>query len=105
VHEHWDGASVGSYRNELIVRINSMSEEWKRERSEQDAATKFEVAAPQADTVPTPAASSRADNDSDSEIEVLNSPKKVPSSKASRRDSGGLADSHRKKGAAARARI
>ncbi|KAI9465452.1 hypothetical protein BJY52DRAFT_1244097 [Lactarius psammicola] len=110
-HEHWDDAPASSYRDELTARIYSMSDEWKRQRSEQDTATKNQTeaaAAPQeqlqSSTDPTPAASSKADN-SDSEIEVLVSPKRAtPSKAASRRDSG-LADySLRKKGAATRTR-
>lgn len=114
-HEHWDEASVVSYRQELTARIYSMSEERKRQRNEQDAATKnqTEAAAPttapqeqqQPSTDPTPAASLKADNDSDSEIEVLGSPtKKAPPSKAASRRESGLADSTRKKGTAARTR-
>lgn len=88
-----------------------MSEEWKRQRREQDEATKNQAEAAatapqeQSSTDLTPAASAKADNDSDSEIEVLGSPtKKAPPSKAaaSRRDSG-LAES-RKKGTTARTR-
>lgn len=95
-----------------------MSEEWKRQRNEQDAATTKNqteaAAAPtmapqdqqqqQSSTDPTPAASMKADNDSDSDIEVLGSPtKKAPLSKAASRRDSGLADS-RKKGTAARTR-
>jgi hypothetical protein len=83
-----------------------MSEEWKRQRSEQqDSATKnlnettdrdrsSPVAAPQEQHA-TPTASSKADNDPDSDIEVLCSPQKAPGYKGPRRDSGS-----RKKGAA-----
>ncbi|KAF8270824.1 hypothetical protein EI94DRAFT_1721987 [Lactarius quietus] len=108
-HEHWDNASVGSYREELAACIYSLSEEWKRKRSEEDAATKNQTeavaAAPQeqSSTDPTPAASAKAD-DSDSEIEVLGSPtKKAPPSKAASRRDSGLAES-RRKGTATRAR-
>lgn len=99
-HEHWDPASVVSYRDELAARINSLSDEWKRQRSEQDAVSRSqtEAAAPpqeQSSTDPTPAASSKADNDSDSEIEVLISPKKASPSKVA---------GSRKKGAATRTR-
>lgn len=98
-HEHWDGASVGSYRDELAARIHSMSEEWKRQRSEQrDSATKNlnestdrdrdgsgAAAAPQEQHA-TPTASSKADNDTDSDIEVLSSPEEPPVYKGSRRE-------------------
>jgi Ulp1 protease family, C-terminal catalytic domain len=117
-HEHWDGASVGRYRDELAARINSMSAEWKRQRSEHDSGTKNETeaggsgsAAPQEQQQeqqpqpqqqqqprggdPTPATSSKADNDSDSDIEVLCSPQKPKPSKASRKDSG-LSEPRRK---------
>jgi hypothetical protein len=89
-----------------------MSEEWKRQRSEQqDPVTKNlnestdrdgsgTVGAPQ-DQHATPTASSKADNDSDSDIEVLCSPQKAPVYKASRRDSG---SSELRKGPAARIR-
>ncbi|KAI0250772.1 hypothetical protein BJV78DRAFT_535499 [Lactifluus subvellereus] len=105
--EHWEEASVGSYREELAARIHSMSEEWKRQRGDQEPATTKNpiladgVAAPQeqASGGPTPAASSKAENDSDSDIEVLGTPRKAPPSRASRRDS----DS-RRKGPAARVR-
>ena len=82
-----------------------MSEEWKKQRGEQDSGTKNQAdgAAPQEQPRgdPTPTVSSKADNDSDSDIEVLGSPQKAPSSKAPRRDSG-LTES--KKGPAARVR-
>ncbi|KAI9443257.1 hypothetical protein H4582DRAFT_2072322 [Lactarius indigo] len=111
VHEHWDDTLVVYYRDELAARIHSMSDEWKRQRSEQDAAaTKNQTeaaAAPQeqqqSSTDPTPAASSKADNDSDSEIEVLVSPKKATTSKAASRRYSGLAD-YSKRGAATRIR-
>jgi len=111
-HEHWDGASVGSYRDELAARIRSMSEEWKRQRNEQqDSVTKNlnestdrdgsgTAAAPQEQHA-TPTASSKADNDSDSDIEVLCLPQKPPVYKGSRRDSG---SSESRKGPAARLR-
>jgi Ulp1 family protease len=109
-HEHWDKASVGSYRTELTTCIHELSDKWKRERREQDAATKNQTeaaaSAPQEQSSidPTPAASAKADNDSDSEIEVLGSPtKKAPPSKAASRRDSGLAES-RKKGTTARTR-
>jgi hypothetical protein len=89
-----------------------MSEEWKRQRSEQqDSTTKNlneptdrdgsgTAAAPQEQRA-TPTASSKADNDSDSDIEVLCSPQKPPVYKGSRRDSG---TSESRKGPAARLR-
>lgn len=86
-----------------------MSEEWKRQRREQDEATKNQAEAvatapqEQPSMDPTPAASTKAD-DSDSEIEVLGSPtKKTPPSKAASRRDSGLAES-RKKGITARTR-
>ena len=103
-HEHWDRASVGSYREELTTRIYSMSEEWKKQRGEQDSGTKNQADAPapqEQPRGPTPTVSSKADNDSDSDIEVLGSPQKAPPSKAPRRDSD-LTES--KKGPAARVR-
>jgi len=82
-----------------------MSEEWKKQRGEQDSGTKDQADAPapqeQPRSDPTPTVSSKADNDSDSDIEVLGSPQKAPPSKAPRRD-GGLTES--KKGPAARVR-
>jgi len=89
-----------------------MSEEWKRQRSEQrDSATKNlnestdrdgsgTAAAPQEQHA-TPTASSKADNDSDSDIEVLCSPQKPSVYKGPRRDS---ASSESRKGPAARIR-
>jgi hypothetical protein len=89
-----------------------MSEEWKRQRSEQrDSTTKNlnestdregsgTAAAPQEQHA-TPTASSKADNDSDSDIEVLCSPQKPPVYKGSRRDS---VSSESRKGPAARLR-
>ena len=90
-----------------------MSEEWKRQRSEQqDSAAKNSneptdrdgsgtaVIAPP-DQHATPTASSKADNDSDSDIEVLCSPQKAPPYKAPRRSSG---SSESRKGPAARIR-
>jgi hypothetical protein len=86
-----------------------MSEEWKKQRGEQDSGTKIQADAgasasalqeqPRGD--PTPTVSSKADNDSDSDIEVLGSPQNAPPSKAPRRDSG-LTES--KKGPASRVR-
>ncbi|KAH9080499.1 hypothetical protein EDB83DRAFT_2339768 [Lactarius deliciosus] len=112
VHEHWDDRLVVHYRDELAARIHLLSDEWKQQRSEQDAAaakakSQTEAAAApqeqQSSTDQTPAASSKADNDSDSEIEVLVSPKKATTSKATSRRYGGLAD-YSKRGAAARMR-
>ncbi|KAH8998537.1 hypothetical protein EDB92DRAFT_1181303 [Lactarius akahatsu] len=115
VHEHWDDRLVVHYRDELAARIHLLSDEWKRQRSEQDAAAKAKnqteaaaaAAAPQeqqqSSADPTPAASSKADNDSDSEIEVLVSPKKATTSKATPRRYSRLAD-YSKRGAAARMR-
>jgi hypothetical protein len=90
-----------------------MSEEWKRQRSEQqDSATKNlnestdrdgsggTVAAVPQEQHATPTESSKADNDSDSDIEVLSSPQK-PVYKGQRRDSGA---SESRKGPAARIR-
>jgi len=123
-HEHWDGASVGSYREELIARILSMSEEWKKQRGEHDSGTKNQTQNQtqnqnqnqnQSDGTPTageeqtrgdqtPTASSRAENDdSDSDIEVLGSPQKVPPPSKAPRTHGALAGS-RKEGPAARVR-
>jgi len=86
-----------------------MSEEWKKQRGEQDPGTKNQTdgVAPQQEQPPrvdagTPTVSSKAENeDSDSDIEVLGSPQKPASSKAPRRDSG-LGEA--KKGPAARVR-
>ncbi|KAH9002623.1 hypothetical protein EDB86DRAFT_2896932 [Lactarius hatsudake] len=113
VHEHWNDRLVAHYRDELAARIHLLSDEWKRQRSEQDAAAAAKAksqteaaAAPQeqqSSTDQTPAASSKADNDSDSEIEVLVSPKKATTSKATSRRYSGLAD-YSKKRAAARMR-
>jgi hypothetical protein len=119
---------VGNYRDELAARIHSMSEDWKRQRSEHDSGTKNETDAgasgsgpaappeqqqqqqlqqqqqqpqqPRGD--PTPTTSSKADNDSDSDIEVLSTPQKPVLSKAPRKDTG-LGES-RKRGPAARLR-
>jgi len=93
-----------------------MSEEWKRQRSEQrDSATKNlnestdrdgsgsgMAAAPQEQHA-TPTASSKADNDSDSDIEVLCSPQKSPVYKGPRRDNRSSL-SELRKGPAARIR-
>jgi len=108
-HEHWDRASVGTYREELTARIRSLSEEWKKQRGEQDSGTKIQTdgVAPQQEQPPrgdagTPTVSSKAENDdSDSDIEVLGSPQKPASSTAPRRDNG-LGEA--KKGPAARVR-
>jgi len=109
-HEHWDGASVGNYREELTTRIRSMSEEWKKQRGEQDPGTKNQTdgVAPQQEQQPhgdagTPTVSSKAENDddTDSDIEVVGSPQKPQPSKALRRDSS-LGEV--KKGPAARVR-
>jgi hypothetical protein len=99
-----------------------MSEEWKKKQQrggEQDSGTKNQnqtdgAAAPQdqqqqqqqqppsrGDPTPT-TASSRAGDETDSDIEVLGSPQKGPTSRGTRKDSG-LAES-RKKGPAARVR-
>ncbi|KAI0004477.1 hypothetical protein BJV74DRAFT_377469 [Russula compacta] len=106
-HEHWDGASAGSYREELAARIYSMSEEWKKQRGEQDSGMKNQAdgTAPpeQPHGDPTPTASLKAEDDSDSDIEVLGSPQKATPSTVPRRDSSGLAGP-RKKGPAARVR-
>jgi len=117
-HEHWDGASVGSYRKDLATRILSMSEEWKKQRGEHDLGTKNQnqnqnqgqdqsdgaAAQEQPRGDQTPTASSKAENDdSDSDIEVLGSPQKVPPPSKAPRTYGGLAES-RKEGPAARVR-
>lgn len=86
-----------------------MSEEWKKQRGEQDPGTKNQTdgVAPQQEQQPrgdagTPTASSKAENDdSDSDIEVLGSPQKPTTSKAPRRHHG---LSEAKKGPAARVR-
>lgn len=86
-----------------------MSEEWKKQRGEQDSGTRNQPdsEAPRQEQQPcgdagTPTVSSKAENDdSDSDIEVLGSPQKPPPSKAKRRDSG-LGEV--KKGPAARVR-
>ena len=87
-----------------------MSEEWKKQRGEQDSGTKNQPdgVAPQQEQPPrgdagTPTVSSKAENDdSDSDIEVLGFPQKpASSSKAPRRDNG---LSETKKGPAARVR-
>jgi hypothetical protein len=95
-----------------------MSDEWKKkQRGEQDSGMKNQTdgtaAAPQdqqqqqqqppsrGDPTPT-TASSRAGDETDSDIEVLGSPQKGPPSRGTRRDSG-LVES-RKKGPAARVR-
>jgi hypothetical protein len=87
-----------------------MSEEWKKQRGEQDSGTKNQTdgggGAPQEQQPrgdPAPTVSSKAENgDSDSDIEVVGSPQKPPPHKAPRRDSG-LSES-KKKGPAARVR-
>ncbi len=83
-----------------------MSEEWKKQRGEQDSGTKNQAdgATPQEQPRwdPAPTVSSKAENDDfDSDIEVVGSPHKSPLSKALRRDSG-LAEP--KRGSAARLR-
>lgn len=87
-----------------------MSEEWKKQRGEQDSGMKNQTdgVAPQQEQLPrgdagTPTVSSKAENDddTDSDIEVLGSPQKPPPSKAPRRDSS-LGEV--KKGPAARVR-
>lgn len=35
-HEHWGGASVGKFREELILRIRSLSEPWLKEKEERE---------------------------------------------------------------------
>lgn len=97
-----------------------MSEEWKRQRSEQrdsaattknlnestdrdrDGSGTAAAAAPQEQQHATPTASSKADNDSDSDIEVLCSPQKAPVYKGPRRRDSGSSES--RKGPAARIR-
>lgn len=84
-----------------------MSEEWKKQRGEQDSGMKYQAdgTAPpeQPHGDPTPTASLKAEDDSDSDIEVLGSPQKATPSTAPRRDSSGLVEP-RKKGPAARVR-
>jgi Ulp1 family protease len=114
-HEHWDGASVGKYRDELKDRIESMSKEWKKQRSEHDpGTTKNETdgggrggsAAPpqqqQPHGDPTPTTSSKAETETDSDIEVLCTPQKDPLPKAPRKYSG--SNESRKRGPAVRLR-
>jgi hypothetical protein len=88
-----------------------MSEEWKKQRGGQDSGTKNQnqsdgatAAQEQSRGDQTPTASSKAEDDeSDSDIEVLGSPQKVPPPSKAPRTFGGLAEL-RKEGPAARVR-
>ncbi|KAI0051112.1 hypothetical protein FA95DRAFT_1676228 [Auriscalpium vulgare] len=63
-HDHWDGASVGSYREELSLRIQSMSDAWKKDKEEQKKREDAErEASGEKDPIPV--------MDSDSDIEVV----------------------------------
>ncbi|KAI0061630.1 hypothetical protein BV25DRAFT_1916654 [Artomyces pyxidatus] len=97
-HEHWDGASVGTYREELSMRIKEMSEAWKRERTEREEQKKKEEEATReaSGEKDTPAASTNVESDSD--IEVVQTVEQPKTRKGRKKATG------QTKGAAARIR-